>query len=480
MKNNQFIKLLKTFTPKEVKKFGVFIESPYFNTNKNVIKLYEIIRKAYPGFQQESIKKEYLFSKLFPGKIYNDSALRLLIYYLYENAKEFILHSRIKKENFIRSEVLLNELIDRQLYNEAEKTFKTVFSDLKNLEHRDSDYFKFKFEIEYEKLYYLQILHSGKYEKYFTKSNIEIPFQNLTHYFFLKVLTFYNIVLNTKILYEIDIDTSLFEKLFSTFDKQLFSDSPLIQIYYNIIKVLTTDEEKYFYTIKDLVLKHEKSLSSARLNDVYINLENYCRRKIRAGEKHFRREFFEILKLDLEKKIYMNDNCMPQKFYKIILQNAVELKEFEWAENFIESFKNELRSDYRITVYNYCQAYLEAEKNNYEKSLEYLSKLKTDELYLNIDVKLLHARLYYELNEYDVLNSAIDSMRHFLKSNKFIAENRRSQYSTFIRFLSALNNVHQKNDDMKIHELKENILKAEDLQWKDWFVRKVEELESIN
>ena len=40
----------------------------------------------------------------------------------------------------------------------------------------------------------------------------------------------------------------------------------------------------------------------------------------------------------------------------------------------------------------------EAEKNNYEKALENLSKIQTDELYLKIDVKLLQARLYYELN----------------------------------------------------------------------------------
>jgi len=50
MKNSQLIKLLKTFSLKEIKKFGELISSPYFNTNRNVIKLYEIIRTAYPDF----------------------------------------------------------------------------------------------------------------------------------------------------------------------------------------------------------------------------------------------------------------------------------------------------------------------------------------------------------------------------------------------------------------------------------------------
>jgi len=375
---------------------------------------------------------------------------------------------------------LLNELLDRGLYDESEKTIKKVILELEKLDYKDAEYFQFKFLMEYEKLYYLQLIHQDKYEKYFTKPNIEIPFNNLKNYFFIKVFSFYIIVLNTKILYKIDIDTALLEKIFSSFDYELFNDSPLIQIYYNIIMVLKTDEEKYFITIKELVQKHEKSLIPVRLSDIYLNLENYCRRKIRAGVKHFRQELFEILKLDLDKKIYKYETYMSQKFYKNVLQNAAVLKEFDWADNFIESYKKELRSDNREAVYCYCKAYLEVERNNYEKALEYLAKLQTDELYLKIDLKFLQARLYYELNEYDVLNSAIDSMRHFIKSNKFISENRKVQFSTFIKFLSALNNAQLKKDEYKIKELKENISKAEDLQWKEWFVKKVEELEAID
>ena len=36
-----------------------------------------------------------------------------------------------------------------------------------------------------------------------------------------------------------------------------------------------------------------------------------------------------------------------------------------------------------------------------------------------------------------------------------------------------------RKDELKIHELKEKILKAEDLLWKDWIIKKVEELEGV-
>jgi hypothetical protein len=479
MKNRQLIKLLKTFTPKEIKKFSEFLLSPYFNKNKNVIKLYELLRKAYPDF--EKLSKEKLFAKIFPGKKFKDNNLRVIIHQLHNNARDFIAVDRFMKSEYeIDYEVvLLFELLKRGMDEESKREIDKTILRINKSEVKDVEYFLAKYDIEYKKLFYFQKKYKDKYEKYFTKSNIETPFKNLAYFFLIKVLTFQSFILNTKILYKVEIDTTLLDKLIACYDIESFSDVPLIQIYYNMVMALKNKDEKYFYNIKDLLLRNEKQISITRQYDIYINLENYCRRKIRAGVIKFKREFFEILKLDLDKKIYKIEPYMSQNFYKNTLQNAAELKEFEWAENFIESYKNELHPDYREAVYCYCKAFLETEKNNFEKSLDYLSKLTTDELYLKIDVKLLQTRLYYELNEYDVLNSVIDSMRHFIKSNKFISENRKTQYSTFIKLLSALNNVRLKKDEFKIKELKENISSAEDLQWKDWFMKKVEELETI-
>jgi len=42
---------------------------------------------------------------------------------------------------------------------------------------------------------------------------------------------------------------------------------------------------------------------------------------------------------------------------------------------------------------------------------------------------------------------------------------------------NEINNARLKKEEYKIKELKENIINAVDLQWKEWFVRKVEELE---
>ena len=89
MKNTQLIKLLRTFDQKEIKRFREFISSPFFNKNKNVTKLFEIIRKIYPDFEQEKFTKEFF------DPIYNIQGTeswrtwQLKIYILPENEKLF-------------------------------------------------------------------------------------------------------------------------------------------------------------------------------------------------------------------------------------------------------------------------------------------------------------------------------------------------------------------------------------------------------
>src|SRR5260370_5344844 len=110
MLKSKFIDILKTFSPKEFKQFRDFIHSPFHNSNKNVIKLYEIIRKYTPKFDSSSIEKEKLFRKLYPGKKYNDTVMRILLSDLLRLGEEFLIQRRSRQNPFAENLFLLEEL----------------------------------------------------------------------------------------------------------------------------------------------------------------------------------------------------------------------------------------------------------------------------------------------------------------------------------------------------------------------------------
>ena len=57
MFNSALIETFKTFNKQELKDFSLFIQSPFFNTNQSVVKLFEQIRILYPEFDEINLEK---------------------------------------------------------------------------------------------------------------------------------------------------------------------------------------------------------------------------------------------------------------------------------------------------------------------------------------------------------------------------------------------------------------------------------------
>ena len=111
-------------------------------------------------------------------------------------------------------------------------------------------------------------------------------------------------------------------------------------------------------------------------------------------------------------------------FYKSTATTAILVNEPEWAENFIEKYRDELLPDYRDSAYYHCYARIYIYRKNYNKALDFLSKVRTDEIYLKTESRLLFAVVYYELGIEDSLHYLLDTMRHFFKNDKYMADDR--------------------------------------------------------
>ncbi|HQY20177.1 MAG TPA: hypothetical protein PLX80_04950, partial [Ignavibacteria bacterium] len=107
MYGNNLTELLRTFSVNETKEFREFLNSSYFNKRQAVNNLYDIIIKFHPEFDNESLSKQIIFEKLFPGKKYNDTSLRVLTHYLTDLAQKYLGYKRFEK-NKLEFKIQLN------------------------------------------------------------------------------------------------------------------------------------------------------------------------------------------------------------------------------------------------------------------------------------------------------------------------------------------------------------------------------------
>ncbi len=114
-------------------------------------------------------------------------------------------------------------------------------------------------------------------------------------------------------------------------------------------------------------------------------------------------------------------------------------------------------------------------EGKFEKSLEYLSCMKNDDIFNKNYMKELAIINYFELKYFDLLNEQIDSYKKFLINNDMLPDTYKIQSKTFLDFIIQLfKAASDKKTDLKL--FKREINEA-NLIYKKWFLKKLEELQ---
>ena len=96
MIKSNLIDLLRKLSTEELKEFGEYVRSPFFNKNQSTIKLLDYIRKYAPDFNDKKLGKELVYQKLFPGMKYNDGFTRTIMFNLAKLTEDYLTYTRIR------------------------------------------------------------------------------------------------------------------------------------------------------------------------------------------------------------------------------------------------------------------------------------------------------------------------------------------------------------------------------------------------
>ncbi|MEO8210709.1 MAG: hypothetical protein ABI840_09105 [bacterium] len=479
MYNNNLIELLKTFSIKEVKEFREFLNSAYFNKRRAVNKLYEIIIKFHPDFESKSFTKQKVFERLFPGKKYSDGSLRVSIHYLTELAEKFLAFQSFESNEHEFSIQLESVLVARNQNKLFEKNMNKAFGNLDKSDIDAEDFYFYKFRLE-SQLTFFKFSSSYAYlDKVISKLDYDNVFKKLTHFYQLKSMHMYLNTLNLQLLYNKEFNCASFKSLISKMKPEDYEDIPVIKMYYYLIKMKTgAEHESYYFKLKEILLLNKKIFNKYDLIVAYVQMGGYCIARILKGDMIFERERFELYKEEIAQKTYLiNDNMSPL-FYRNVVLSAITLKEFDWVKEFIHTYKSKLSKKYRENYFYYCLAIYEFNMKNFEYSLELISKIKYDEIYMKLKSKILHLQLLYELGFEDSLADSQESFRHFLNNNKLISPERQFSFINFHKYLNRITLLKNKKDIVELEQMRLQLKEETKIVNKDWLLEKTDNIHS--
>ena len=474
MKDYKLVRVLKSLTQNDLQNLKRFANSPYFQVREEISDFLFLVIKSLE-------KNETSFEKIWSESIeapFNEERLRKK---LHESL--LVVEKFLAAEDFFNSSVktargTLRAVVEKDVDDLIPKSLKSLEQELNDIKQLNFEYYGNRFEL-YTTIYNL----AGFDRKIAIKKNrINSEFLQKAD----KVLNEIFLSEKLRLAHLLNSDNSVSNRD----DKLTFIDEVL-----GIAKRTARKGSKpAFYVQLYELHKSEDILSDVRnlheyvsvkselfepneLRNILFTLLNYAIRLANQGVKEASNVIFELYKVGLNNDTFLlKSELLPDTFRNITLY-ACRVKEYDWTLSFIEKYQFKLNRKYRETAVAFNRARVYINLKNYEQVIEQLRDVEFDDISYNLNTKLMLLVSYFELDEFDALDSLIKSFNVFLRRKTTISESRKSSFKNFNATLQDIVRIKERRDKVKLKTIRQKLESKMIAPNKSWLLDKVEELE---
>jgi hypothetical protein len=447
-----------------------FLESPYFNEDSRIAKLYQrILESRRLGSERINGRPllKFVFGDLPESK--GKALLRKFLKALPDLVITYIEHQEIRTNRRLggRVKVLsLKRRFDSSFFDGAAAEMEQTLSDMPTT--------LMQFE-EFWWLHHQQYFHQYTQQYHETgAAYLSKSIQDLQLFYQLTALRYYCEVLNReKILGKELIFASFKQKAGKFIDED--SSLPLINFYSKLARLLQFPDELRFYTsFKSYYGEFKGQLAQPDQLVLIKSVSNVWIRKYEKGYENGPKELLYWAREGLRAGVYLFESSLSDKEYLNIAIAAGLAAELSFMENFIEGYKEELEESIQDRAYHMARIYLHFYRNDLITVLEELGKYfpahkSFDHIY-TLRVKVVYLLTYLicyiegvqiptEDGE-DKLLMQLEAYRKYVYRTDFLDETRRAPLKSFHDFCNKVYKYAAGNPDLQTKAKKANLLKA--------------------
>ncbi len=469
MREGKLYQAIIQLTGHELNRLQRFVSSPFFNRNESIIKLFVWIKEDLKKDKKEEITMEHLWAICFGNKQPLDAGrFRKLQSDLLKLVEDYYAQESFETNPIHKAKYLLETIYNKGLEKLQSGALKSAQKLVEGQELKPASFYYFQYELEQS----IYDLNRSQIERT-TKSNIESIALNLDRFYLAEKLRYYCTVLNHQHLAALNYKMLFIDEIVAHVESHDYSDVPPIVMYYQILLTYKEPEVKTHYDeLKSLIEKHIQLFPETEAKEILDAALNYSLKRMNAGEVDYIRETFELYVKSLENGVLMVHGKITPWSFKNIVTTGLRLNEFDWIENFIQTYSLHLEERYRKNAITFNLAQLYFYKKEYQKVIQQLSQVEYDDMTYNLNSKTLLMASYYELDEIEALGSLLDTFRVYLNRNKELPVTRRKHYLNTIGIVRKLSKTIQ-GDDKEIDKLIKEVESTQGVVSKNWILEKL-------
>lgn len=482
------IKILKKFSSQEMNEFEKMINSPFFNNNSTLARLFKVLKKYYPNFSVTEITKEKLFSSATNGKKYDDKLFRKYLSLINKMAEEYLYIIDSRKYTLEKDIKILAQLSGRDIEDAFDRKVHSIEKSISKTHKIDA----YGFFLDHN-LNVIKYNHKSLHNKIRPNSEELLnSYINLIYYFIFNSASILNQLDSDHYSFRIFHDSSGFIDLFdkNKLEEYILSIKKFIQpkeknnllfleIMLNDLEMDSSESGLTAYrNLYRLVYENSKKFSREMLFYYLQRMIVYCTLENIKGKYNLTREIFDSYKFQVENNLHSIEGSINLNFlnFRSIVTSALKNNEFEWAEEFINENIHKVKEESRTNILNYTKAMISFYKNEFNESLNFITKINQESLPISIDIYILKIKIFYKLGYRDSVRSVSDTFRHFIKGNKLISDYHKNTLINFLKYFRIIFRLSMKPDNVKLNEVIDRIQSSIDTKERKWMIEIANEL----
>ncbi len=469
-KTNRVFSVLERLSATDLKRLHKFLQSPFFNQSKILLTLFEVLAEHTEKIKRGFVK-EKVWARVFPNKPFNDTNFRKACSDLMELIEQFM-----AVEDYLQNSKFAElDRMDYIIQNNVQPLFKGVVNTQEQLHQnrgyrRYSDYY---FAYAFEKKFYRLMNYDVKMDQ---RLNLDKISDNLDLFYLVEKLKLLNNAVINNIIGNKGHDMNDVAAILKLCEHYDLEQHPELAINYYAYQILSTGENlESYYKLKSILGQYATQVPQTESISFFDAILNYCVGRVNKGDKEFLQEYFDIFESGISLGIFIvNGELAARRFNNIVIA-GLRLGKHDWAQKFVNDNIQLLPNDTRSNTYKFNMARVSLYKKDYDNVLHNLHDMEYDDIFINLISKVMMTIAYYELDEYEALDTFVETYRTFINRQRELPEGIKNGYLNFLGFVRRLTRL-KTNDTAAIQKLREDITNARATAVnQEWLLEKIGE-----
>ena len=470
MYKSKFIQHYERFTKTERALLRKWAASPLHTPNPALKQLidYTIDLRS---LSKRALDKERVFAAIYGDHLpYDDLKMRHLLSLGVQNLDQFVQFLAQAYDPLDKEKKAVIFYQDRHYPKAAQKKHQQVQQKLLQSPHRDASFYHHQYQLET-----LQFELQGTGNRS-SQTNLQAILDKLNHHFVFNLLHWACTALTHQNVFKTTYEMPFMAVVLEQINQGVYDDHPTILLYHQAYCCLSDAEAQAdFEAFKNLLLEHSHRLAHSEQKDLYIIAINYWVKQLNIRlDLDALKVLFELYESALEAEVLLEEGHLSHFTYSNISSVALRLKEFDWTKRFIQTYTPYLRPAVRSIYALYVEAKLAFAQQDYDQAQRLLLEVNYDDVFLNIDTRMMLLKIYYLQQEFDPLEALLTSLSRYLERQKMLSYHK-DNYRNIIRLLRRLLYL-APYDTAGQDRLRQDIETAHPLTERTWLLEQLDQL----